>query len=115
MIAFPSPPRLCAAFFVCLVASAARAEPLGAGLDCGPDAFSSAELVERRPPRRGPLTAMPQTLCSELAPQVPPAQIDIHLYPGLGSGSGARLGSPVGRPGPGDPYEGGRRGHFPRP
>lgn len=96
-----------AAAVSCLAAVPAQAGPLTTGPDCGPDAFSSAEVIERRPPRRGPLTALPQTLCTDLAPQAPPASVDIHLYPGLGA--------PVGRQAPGDPYEGGRRGPFPRP
>jgi len=96
-----------AAFAVVAAASPAQAGPLTTGPDCGPDAFSHAEVIEHRPPRRGPLTAVPQTLCTDLAPQAPPASVDIHLYPGLGA--------PVGRQAPGDPYEGGRRGHAPRP
>ncbi|WP_342154415.1 hypothetical protein [Methylorubrum sp. SB2] len=100
----PSPPRL--ALIAILAAPAAQAGPLSTGPDCGPDAFSTAEVIEHRPPRRGPLTAVPQTLCADLAPQAP-APVDIHLYPGLGA--------PVGSRGSGDPYEGGRRGPYPRP
>lgn len=88
-------------------AGAAQGQFRNSSPDCGPDAFSSAEVVERRPPRRGPLTAVPQTLCADLAPQVPPAPVDIQVYPGLIP--------PVGRPGPGDPYGESRRGPFPRP
>ena len=107
MIALPLRRVLQSAALAILTAIPAQADPLSAGPDCGPDAFSSAEVVEHRPPRRGPLTAVPQTLCTDLAPQVPPAQVDIHLYPGPIP--------PVGSRGPGDPYEGGRRGPFPRP
>lgn len=89
------------------VAPARAGGPLSAGLDCGPDAFSSAQVIEGRPPRRGPLTALPGTLCTDLAPQGAPTPIDIHLYPGLGA--------PVGRPGPGDPYEGRPPRYPPRP
>ncbi|GAB6843270.1 hypothetical protein HNR00_002196 [Methylorubrum rhodinum] len=106
MIALPLRRGLRAACLALLAAAPAQAGPLAAGPDCGPDAFSSAEVIEHRPPRRGPLTAVPQTLCADLAPQAP-APVDIHLYPGLGA--------PVGRQAPGDPYEGGRRGHTPRP
>ena len=83
-----------------IVASgAARAgAPLTAGPDCGPDAFSSAQVIEGRPPRRGPLTAMPDTLCTDLTPQQPQPRIDIYAYPSLGA--------PAGAPTPGVPYEG---------
>ncbi len=106
MIALPFRRGARAAAFAILVATPAQAGPLATGPDCGPDAFSSAEVVEHRAPRRGPLTALPQTLCADLAPQAP-AAVDIHLYPGPIP--------PVGSRGPGDPYEGGRRGPFPRP
>jgi hypothetical protein len=104
--AMPSSLRLALLVLTLGAAAPAQAGPLAAGSDCGPDAFSSAEVIEHRPPRRGPLTAVPQTLCADLAPQAP-APVDIHLYLGLGA--------PVGRQAPGDPYEGGRRGHTPRP
>ncbi|MBB2963940.1 hypothetical protein [Methylobacterium sp. R2-1] len=81
-----------------LTSGAARAGgPLTAGPDCGPDAFSSAQVIEGRPPRRGPLTAMPETLCTDLTPQQPQPRIDIYAYPSLGA--------PAGEPGPGVPYE----------
>jgi len=72
--------------------------PLTAGPDCGPDAFSTAQVIEGRPPRRGPLTAMPDTLCTDLTPQQPQPRIDIYAYPGVGA--------PAGGPGTGVPYEG---------
>ncbi|MER2252014.1 hypothetical protein ABS772_19015 [Methylorubrum podarium] len=82
-----------------LASGAARAgDPLTAGPDCGPDAFSSAQVIEGRPPRRGPLTAMPDTLCTDLTPQQPQPRIDIYAYPSLGA--------PAGAPTPGVPYEG---------
>lgn len=82
-----------------LSSGATRAgEPLAAGPDCGGDAFSSAQVIEHRPPRRGPLTAMPDTLCTDLTPQQPQPRIDIYAYPGLDA--------PAGAPGPGIPYEG---------
>lgn len=80
-------------------APAAKAgESLSTGPDCGPDAFSSAQVIEHRPPRRGPLTAMPDTLCTDLTPQQPQPRIDILVTPGLGA--------PAGAPGSGIPYEG---------
>jgi len=103
--AMPSPLRL-ALIVLTLAAIPAQAGPLTTGPDCGPDAFSSAEVVEHRLPRRGPLTAVPQTLCADLTPQAP-APVDIHLYPGVIP--------PVGSRGSSDPYEGGRRGSFARP
>jgi len=72
--------------------------PLTTGPDCGPDAFSTAQVIEGRPPRRGPLTAMPDTLCTDLTPQQPQPRIDIYAYPGVGA--------PAGGPGTGVPYEG---------
>ncbi|MBB5764517.1 hypothetical protein ABEV34_25485 [Methylorubrum rhodesianum] len=82
-----------------LAAPAAWAgESLTTGPDCGPDAFSSAQVIEGRPPRRGPLTAMPDTLCTDLTPQQPQPRIDIYAYPSLGA--------PAGAPGAGIPYEG---------
>lgn len=65
------------------------AEPLTAGApDCGGDAFSSAQVIENRPPRRGPITAGPQTLCADLAPQQPPANVEIGVFPTIGRGRG---------------------------
>lgn len=91
----------------CIIATApARAESLSAGTpDCGGDAYSTAEVIEKRPPRRGPLTAIPQTLCADLAPQRP-ADVEIGVYPTLVPRHGA--------PSPSAPYEGwpaGRDGH----
>ncbi|WP_457104209.1 hypothetical protein [Methylobacterium sp. P5_C11] len=81
---------------------AAAAQPLTAGTagsSCGGDAFSSAEVVEHRAPRRGPLVAIPDTLCADVAPQpgTPTTQIDIYpqIVPQVGPGGG------------GIPYEGG--------
>ncbi|MEE7494619.1 hypothetical protein [Methylobacterium oryzae] len=84
------------------LAGPAAAQSLSAGTadpGCGGDAFSSAEVVENRPPRRGPLVATPDTLCADLAPQpgTPTTQIDIYpmITPQVGPGGG------------GIPYEGG--------
>ena len=82
-----------------LVPSFAWADgPLTTGPDCGPDAFSSAQVIEHRAPRRGPLTVMPDTLCTDLTPQQPQPRIDIYAYPSVGA--------PAGGQGPGIPYEG---------
>ncbi|WP_232630233.1 hypothetical protein [Methylobacterium sp. Leaf118] len=102
----PGPAPLAALLWL-LVALPAEARPLSAGQDCGPDAFSSAQVTEGRPPRRGPLTAVPDTLCADLAPQGAPTSVDIHLYPGLGASVGSRP--------PGDPYEGRPPRPSPRP
>ncbi|SDN87899.1 hypothetical protein SAMN05216360_11270 [Methylobacterium phyllostachyos] len=77
------------------------AQPLTAGTaesSCGGDAFSSAQIVEHR---RGPLVAMPDTLCADLAPQpgTPTTQIDV--YPLV-----TPQGGPVGPGGGGIPYGG---------
>ncbi|KQQ23427.1 hypothetical protein ASF53_03510 [Methylobacterium sp. Leaf123] len=94
-----SPFRIACLILALLVPSIAWAGgTLTAGPDCGPDAFSSAQVIEHRPPRRGPLTAMPDTLCTDLTPQQPQPRIDIYAYPGIGA--------PAGGPAPGVPYEG---------
>jgi hypothetical protein len=87
--------------------------PAGAGplstddVGCGGDAYSSAEVVEGRRPRGRPLTAMPDTLCADLA--APPGQTRIEIYgvPGLGGGYDAGgLGQDgLGGGGDGAPYE----------
>ena len=71
---------------VCLVfcAGPAMSEPLAdGGADCGGDAMSSARVIERRPPRRGPLTAVPETLCADLVSRQPPIPVDIDTHPVL--------------------------------
>jgi len=83
------------------LAGPAAAQPLTAGTaepGCGGDAFSSAEIVQHR---RGPLVAMPDTLCANLAPQpgTPTTQIDV--YPLV-----TPQGGPVGPRGGDIPYEG---------
>ena len=86
------------------VTGAARAQPLTAGPaepGCGGDAFSSAQVIEHRPPRRGPLVSVPDTLCADVAPQpgAPTTQIEVYplIMPQVGSGRGDI------------PYEGGSR------
>ncbi|MCJ2086779.1 hypothetical protein MKK88_12360 [Methylobacterium sp. E-005] len=83
------------------LAGPAVAQPLTAGTaepGCGGDAFSSAEIVQHR---SGPLVAMPDTLCADLAPQpgTPATQIDV--YPQI-----VPQGGPVGPGGGGIPYGG---------
>ncbi|GJD73518.1 hypothetical protein [Methylobacterium goesingense] len=75
---------------------------LSTGPDCGGDAYSSAQVIENRPARRGPLTAVPDTLCADVAPQGQRAPVEIGIYPSLGAtGMPARDGAR----GPNDPYE----------
>lgn len=82
----------------CLVAVAGRAGPGHAGelssdiSPCGGDAYSSAEVIEGRPPRRGPLVAMPDTLCADLAPQQPANPVEIYVDPYGYRGGGYRGG-----------------------
>jgi len=64
-----------------LSAAPALAQPLTAGSPCGGDAFSSAQVIEHRPPRRGPITAVPDTLCADVEPQHPQADVQIDAYP----------------------------------
>lgn len=66
---------------ILVIAAPALAQPLTAVSPCGGDAFSSAQVIEHRPPRRGPLTAMPDTLCADLEPQHPQADMRIEAYP----------------------------------
>ena len=64
-----------------LCAGPAAAGPIEAGSACGGDAFSSAQVIEGRPARRGPLTVVPDTLCADLAPRGPSSQVQIEVYP----------------------------------
>lgn len=93
-----------------LAAGPALAAPLEAGSSCGGNAYSSAQVVEGRSPRRGPLVAVPDTLCADLDGPRPPVRVDIYGVPGLGSESGG------GAEGQGAPYGGRfRRGARPVP
>ena len=93
------------AILALLIASPAAAKPIEAGTpsnaSCGGDAFSSAQVIEGRPPRRGPITAVPDTLCADLAPRTPPVPVQVDVYP--------RVAPRVGGGGAGVPYGGGRR------
>ncbi|MDQ0446527.1 hypothetical protein [Methylobacterium aerolatum] len=88
--------RALALLALLLCAAPAAAQPLTAGSPCGGDAFSSAQVIEHRPPRRGPLTAVPDTLCADVAPQQPPVDLQIQAYP--------VIVPQVGRRGHGGPY-----------
>ncbi len=104
-----APPLRFALALVAVTAPAA-ARPLTAGpaeSGCGGDAFSSAEVVEHRPgqgrPRGGPLVAIPDTLCADLAPQpgAPATQIDVYplVTPQVGpGGAGIPYGGGMTRP-----------------
>jgi hypothetical protein len=98
------------------LAGPASAETLDSGTSCGGDAYSSAKVIEGGPPRRGPITTVPDTLCADLAPQRRDStRIEIYGVPGLGDSSrdgatdGGRVGAEDGRA----PYGGDRR--RPRP
>ncbi len=89
------------ALAVFALAGPAAAQPLTAGTaepGCGGDALSSAEIVAHR---RGPLVAMPDTLCADLAPQPEAQTTQIDVYP-LVTPQGERVGPGGG----GIPYEG---------
>ena len=86
------PSALRIALALTVFAGPAAARPLTAGTaesDCGGDAYSSTEIVEHR---RGPLVAMPDTLCADVAPQpgTPTTQIDVYplITPQVGPGGG---------------------------
>lgn len=76
-----------------LLAAPALAGPIETDSGCGGNAYSSAQVIEGRPPRKGPLVAVPDTLCADL--DGPRQNVDIQIYgvPGIGSGDGR------------DPYE----------
>ncbi|GJD91748.1 hypothetical protein BHAOGJBA_5301 [Methylobacterium hispanicum] len=87
-----------------LAAGPVAAQPLTAGSPCGGNAYSSAEVREGRPARRGPLVAVPDTLCADLDGPRPDVRVDVYGLPGPGTGPYA---DPYGgAPGPGTPYEG---------
>ncbi|MCJ2081332.1 hypothetical protein [Methylobacterium sp. J-090] len=75
---------------------------------CGGNAYSSAEVVEGRAPRRGPLIAMPDTLCADLAAPPDRTRIEIYGVPGLSGGGYDADGvgrDGLGAGGDGAPYE----------
>jgi hypothetical protein len=91
-----------------LAPGAAPAESLSTDpSSCGGDAYSSAQVIEGRPPRRGPITAVPDTLCADLSAPRSNTRIEIYGLPGQ---SGEGLGNDVGADGAAAPYDGERRG-----
>lgn len=82
-----------------VVPTAAAANTFG----CGEDAFSSAQVVERRaqpgarPSGRGPITAGPDTLCADLSDSRRPINPDINVViaPGSQGGNGDEAGQPT--------------------
>ncbi|GJE41471.1 hypothetical protein [Methylobacterium soli] len=87
-------------------AAGPEAEPLKAGSACGGNAYSSGQVIEGRPPRRGPITSVPDTLCADLDSPRPPVRIEIYGVPGLSGGTqesdgiGADGSGGVGQPTP---------------
>lgn len=69
---------------------------------CGEDAFSATEVVERRAPQRGrPITAGPDTLCADLSETRRPVtpNIDVVVTPPGTQGNGGESGdAPIDRP-----------------
>lgn len=89
------------ALLALLAAAPAVAQPLSTDpTGCGGDAYSSAQVIEGRPPRRGPLVAMPDTLCADLAAPPNRTRIEIYGLPGAGD-----LTDGIGGGGGGAPYE----------
>ena len=102
-------------------ATGLTAAPLEAGSACGGNAYSSGQVVEGRPPRRGPITSVPDTLCADLDGPRPPVRIEVYGVPGLSGGtqeSDGIGGNGSGGAGRSAPYEGlprrGARTHGPR-
>ncbi|MDR7037664.1 MULTISPECIES: hypothetical protein [Methylobacterium] len=88
-----------------LLALPASAAPLEAGSSCGGNAYSTAQVTEGRPPRRGPLTATPDTLCADLQGPRPSVNVEIYGLPGL-SGNGQTGAEGSGGSEGAAPYEG---------
>jgi hypothetical protein len=68
--------------------------------DCGGDAYSFAEVVEGGPPRRGPVTSRPDTLCADVVDARRGEVGPISIYPNV---------TPPGRDGDPEPEPGRRR------
>lgn len=97
------------ALLALLLAAPAAAGPLSTDPDgCGGDAYSSAQVIEGRPPRHGPLVAMPDTLCADVAAPPNRTRIEIYGLPGTGD-----VTDGIGEGGGGAPY-GGRPRRPPR-
>ncbi len=68
--------------------------------DCGGNAYSFAEVVEGRSPRRGPVTSRPDTLCADILDGRRREVGPIAIYPTV-TPLGRDAGSGLGRPRPG--------------
>ena len=92
------PAILAAAVLLAAVPRPVAAQPLEAGgSTCGGNAYSSAEVTEGRGRRRGPLTAVPDTLCADIETGRPPTRIELYGIPDRdGSGMPNRDGSASG-------------------
>ncbi|KQO44960.1 hypothetical protein [Methylobacterium sp. Leaf85] len=94
----PFPLRGVVALAAILIGAPAWSGPACAGglstdiSPCGGDAYSSAEVIEGQRSRRGPLVAMPDTLCADLAPQRPADPVEIYVDPYGQRGGGYRGG-----------------------
>lgn len=87
----------------CLTDSAVAETLSTDGSTCGGNAYSSAQVIEGRPARRGPLTSVPDTLCADLEAPRSSTRIEIYGVPGQ-SGAGG-VGSEDGSA----PYDGGQQ------
>ena len=77
----------------------AAAAPLEAGTSaCGGNAYSSAEVTEGRGRRRGPLTAVPDTLCADIETAQPPTRIELYGIPSRDGSASGLGGAPAGAP-----------------
>ncbi len=92
-----------------LLVTPAVAETLSTDSRCGGDAFSSAKVIEGRPPRRGPITSVPDTLCADVSTPRGNTRIEIYGLPGALDG-GSAADDRLGAGGAAAPYEGERRG-----
>lgn len=78
-----------------LAASPPAAETLDSGASsCGGNAYSSAQVIENRPPRRGPITSVPDTLCADVEAPHGSSRIEIYGVPGFDGGRGPEAGPP---------------------
>ena len=81
-----------AALAAVICAAAAQAAPIETQSGCGGNAYSSAQVTEGRHARKGPLVALPDTLCADLDGPRPSVNIDIYGVPGV-SGQPSTSGS----------------------
>ncbi|WP_407524098.1 hypothetical protein [Methylobacterium oryzisoli] len=80
---------------------------LANGAKCGGDALSSAQVVENRPARSGPLTAVPDTLCADLS-DTKRSRLRIDVYSGPYGGTGSEAPYDGSEPGGSRPRRGDR-------